>query len=67
MVIDKIITKFDEEFGSGIAGTVYSDHIHGGPSRRLKGFQLKTMIAAALDPRTKTLVGMKFWIQSIIN
>jgi hypothetical protein len=54
LVVDKIITKFDEVFGSGIASTVYSDHIHGGPSKRLRGFQLKAMIAAALDPRTKT-------------
>ncbi len=57
MVLDKIITKFNDEFGSGIPGTVFMDHVHGGPSRRLKGFQLKTMIAAALDPRTKSLVG----------
>jgi hypothetical protein len=57
MLVDKIIIKFNEEFGSGIAGTVFTDHIHGGPSRRLKGFQLKIMIAAALDPRTKSLVG----------
>jgi hypothetical protein len=57
LLIDKIIIKINDEFGTGIAGTVFSDHIHGGPSRRLKGFQLKTMIAAALDPRTKSLVG----------
>ena len=57
LVLQKIKTKFDEEFGTGEVGTVFTDHIHGGPFMRLKGFQLKTMIAAALDPRTKTLVG----------
>ena len=57
LILQKIKTKFDEEFGTGEAGTVFTDHILGGPSRRLRGFQLKTMIAAALDPRTKTLVG----------
>ena len=57
LVLQRIKTKFDEEFGTGEAGTVFTDHIHKGPFMRLKGFQLKTMIAAALDPRTKTLVG----------
>ena len=53
----KVIAKFTEEFGSGIAGTVFTDHIVGGPSKRLRGYQLKTMVASALDPRTKSLVG----------
>ena len=57
LVLNRIITKFNEEFGTGIAGTVFTDHENGGPSRRLRGFQLKTMIATPLDPRTKTLVG----------
>lgn len=58
LLISKIKTKFDDEFGSGVEGTVFTDHIVGGPSKRLKGFQLNTMFAAALDPRTKTLVGI---------
>ena len=57
LVLNRMITKFNEEFGTGFAGTVFTDHENGGPSRRLRGFQLKTMIATALDPRTKTLVG----------
>ena len=57
LVLQKIKAKFDEEFGTGETGTVFTDHTHGGTFLRLKGFQLKTMIAAALDPRTKTLVG----------
>jgi hypothetical protein len=57
-VVQKISTKFNEEFGTGVAGTVFSDHILGGPSKRLRGFQLKTMVAAALDPRTKNLAGI---------
>ena len=36
--IQKIKTKFDEEFGRGEVGTVFTDHIHGGPFMRLKGF-----------------------------
>ena len=57
LVLNKITEKFNEEFGTGCAGTVSSDHENGGSFRRLKDFQLKTMIATALDPRTKTLVG----------
>ena len=56
-VVNVITAKFNDEFGTGAAGTVFSDHTIGGPSRRLKGFQLKTMVAAALDPRTKNLAG----------
>lgn len=57
VVAQKVSTKFNEEFGSGVAGTDFTDHIQGGPSRRLRGYQLKTMVASALDPRTKSLVG----------
>ena len=56
LVLDKITEKFNKEFGTGCAGTVFSDHENGGLFRRLKGFQLKTMIATALDPRTKKMV-----------
>ena len=56
LVLNKITEKFNEEFGTGCAGTVFSDHENGGPFRRLKDFQLKTMIASALDPRTKKMV-----------
>ena len=56
----KVIAKFTEEFGSGIAGTVFTDHIVGGPSKRLRGYQLKTIVALALDPCTKSLVGNRY-------
>ena len=57
LFVQTMLVKFEEEFGTGEAGTVFDDHLIGGPMRRLKGFPLKLMIATALDPRTKTLVG----------
>ena len=56
----KVSAKFTEEFGSGTAGTVFTDHIVGGPSKRLRGYQLKTIVVLALDPCKKSLVGNRY-------
>jgi hypothetical protein len=56
-IVRILSVKFEDEFGTGNPGSVFDDHLHEGPSRRLIGLQLKTMMACALDPRTKTLVG----------
>ena len=48
MVAQKVSTKFNEEFGLGVVGTVFTDQ---------RGYHLKAMVASALDPRTKSLVG----------
>jgi hypothetical protein len=51
-------SKFEEKWGSGQDGTVFNEHKREGNKRIKKGLTVKTMLSAALDPRTK---GMKYF------
>ena len=50
-----ILLNFNIHWGSGIAGTVATEHQELGPKRRPKGLQKKILLAAAIDPRTAKL------------
>jgi hypothetical protein len=50
--------KFVERWGSGEPGTVFDEHKTEGVRRIQKGLPLIAMLAAALDPRTKSLKGI---------
>ena len=54
----KMSTDFVKRWGSGDEDTVFSENETEGSYRRLKGLSKLTMIAAALDPRTKLLRGI---------
>jgi zinc finger BED domain-containing protein 1 (E3 SUMO-protein ligase ZBED1) len=54
----KILVKFQAEYGSGELAKVFHEHENLEPGNRLKGFPLKIMMNAALDPRTKMLTGI---------
>lgn len=51
-----MLTDFNERWGSGIDGTVYTDHTRtDGPRNRAIGLTKLQLFAAYLDPRTKKL------------
>lgn len=54
----KMMKKFEEDFGTGDIDTVFREHQSLGVNNRLKGFPLKVMMCAALDPRIKNLTGI---------
>jgi hypothetical protein len=50
--------NFVLHWGTGAAGTVFDENAERGQRRRQKGMQKSVLVAAALDPRTKGLVGI---------
>ena len=54
-LIDKMIQKLEETFGSGEDGTAFQENMNRDPTSSSKGIPRKAFIAMALDPRTKTL------------
>ena len=57
-LIELMLIDLSKRWGSGLAGTVFNEHKTLGDRRRRKGFPELTMQAAALDPRTKSLIGL---------
>jgi hypothetical protein len=55
---EQMLQNFNSHWGSGEAGTVFTEHQVLGHRQRPKGLPLNTMFAAALDPRTKFLNGI---------
>lgn len=49
---------FEDRWGSGEPGSVYSEHLTRGYRQIRKGLPKITMLAAAIDPRTKKLKGI---------
>ncbi len=57
-LLQSMLNDFNIRWGSGLPGSVFDEHKTLGPKRRRKGLPLLTMQAAALDPRTKGMVGI---------
>lgn len=57
-VASLMIAKFNPQFGNGVEGTVARDHLMEGDRRRSCGIPRLVLIAVALDPRTKSFVGI---------
>ena len=57
-LLKKMRVDFQERWGMGNPGSVFSEHEQEGNRRRRKGLPLLTMQAALLDPRTKSGVGI---------
>lgn len=55
---DKMLQDFVTRWGSGDEDTVFIENDTTGRYNRLKGLSKLTMMAAALDPRTKLLLGI---------
>jgi len=53
-----MLTKFNEEFGTGEENTVASDHTVEGNRRRGKGIPRIALLEMCLDPRTKSATGI---------
>ena len=53
-----MLEDFIKRFGSGLDGTVLHENETRGERQRQKGIPIKVLLAAALDPRTKTLEGI---------
>ena len=58
VLLEAMRTDLDIRWGTGLPGTVFDEHKVLGNRRRRKGIPLLTMQAAALDPRTKGMVGL---------
>jgi zinc finger BED domain-containing protein 1 (E3 SUMO-protein ligase ZBED1) len=58
LCVQDMKAKFEERWGTGIPGTVFDEHKTEGVRRIQKGLPLVAMLAAALDPRTKSLKGI---------
>lgn len=61
-----MLEKFNMEFGTGSEGTVATDHMREGNSRRTYGISKLILMALVLDPRTKSFVGIPSMDQSTI-
>ena len=55
---EKMLTDFVKRWGSGNEDTVFIENETTGLYNRLKGLSKLTMMASALDPRTKMLMGI---------
>ncbi|KAJ1394201.1 ribonuclease H-like domain-containing protein [Ochromonadaceae sp. CCMP2298] len=55
---EKLLESFNKEWGSGVDGTVFTEHQTEGPNRRYKGHRLLKMLAARVDPRSKNGRGL---------
>jgi hypothetical protein len=53
-----MLENFNSHWGSGDEGTVWNENFSEAPRRRQKGLPRKVLLAAALDPRTKAMVGV---------
>jgi len=53
-----MLHKFAEEFGSGEEHSVSTDHTVEGNRQRVKGIPKLVLMAALLDPRTKSAIGI---------
>ncbi len=53
-----MLTKFNEEFGTGEENTVPLDHTVEGNMHRGKGIPRIALLAMCLDPRTKSATGI---------
>ena len=53
-----MLTDFNRRWGTGAEGTVFGENAERTFRNRQKGLPKKVMLAAALDPRTKTLNGI---------
>ena len=58
VLLEAIRTDLETRWGTGLPGSVFDEHKTLGFRRRRKGIPLLTMQAAALDPRTKGMVGL---------
>lgn len=54
----EMLTDFNTRWGTGVEGTVFSLNLHRVANNRQQGLPRATLLAAALDPRTKSLVGI---------
>jgi hypothetical protein len=61
-----MLTKFMEQFGSGEAGTVATDHQVEGVRRRSQGIPKIVLMSLFLDPRTKSAIGIPLPDQELI-
>jgi hypothetical protein len=61
-----MLTKFVEQFGSGEAGTVATDHQVEGVRRRSRGIPKIVLMSLFLDPRTKSAIGVPLPDQELI-
>ena len=57
-VASLMIAKFNTQFGNGVEGAVARDHLMEGDRRRSCGIPKLVLIAVALDPCTKSFVGI---------